>query len=41
MTNLRTGNYQIDLSSEPKGTYLFSLKGENGDHVIYKKLIVN
>ena len=41
MTNLRTGNYQIDLSSEPKGTYLFSLKGENGDHVIYKKLMVN
>jgi len=41
MTHLRTGNYQIDLSSEPKGTYLFSLKGENNDHIIYKKLIIN
>ena len=40
-SQLRTGNYQIDLSSEPKGTYMFSLKAEDNDQIIYKKLIIN
>ena len=40
-TNVRTGNYQFDLSSEPKGTYLFSLQDENGEGLIIKQIILN
>jgi len=41
VTNVRTGNYQFDLSSEPKGTYLFSLQDENGKGLIIKQIILN
>jgi hypothetical protein len=41
LTNVRTGNYQFDLSSEPKGTYLFSLQDENGKGLIIKQIILN
>jgi hypothetical protein len=41
VTNVRTGTYQIDLSSEPKGTYLFSLQDENGKELIIKQIILN
>ena len=41
VTNVRTGNYQFDLSSEPKGTYLFSLQDENGEGLIIKQIILN
>jgi hypothetical protein len=41
VTNVRTGNYQFDLSTEPKGTYLFSLQDENGKGLIIKQIILN
>jgi hypothetical protein len=41
LTNVRTGNYQFDLSSEPKGTYLFSLQDENGKGLVIKQIILN
>jgi len=41
VTNVRTGNYQFDLSSEPKGTYLFSLQDENGKGLNIKQIILN
>jgi hypothetical protein len=41
VTNVRTGNYQFDLSSEPKGMYLFSLQDENGKGLIIKQIILN
>jgi hypothetical protein len=41
VTNVRTGTYQFDLSTEPKGTYLFSLQDENGKGLIIKQIILN
>jgi hypothetical protein len=41
VTNVRTGTYQFDLSSEPKGTYLFSLQDENGKGLVIKQIILN
>ena len=41
VTNVRTGNYQFDLSAEPRGTYLFSLQDENGEGLIIKQVILN
>jgi len=41
LTNVRTGTYQIDLSSEPKGTYLFSLQDEEGKGLFIKQIILN
>jgi hypothetical protein len=41
VTNVRTGSYQFDLSSEPKGTYLFSLQDEYGEGLIIKQIILN
>jgi hypothetical protein len=41
VTNVRTGTYQIDLSSEPKGTYLFSLQDEEGKGLFIKQIILN
>jgi hypothetical protein len=40
LTQVRTGTYEIDLSLEPKGTYLFSLKGEKDGNILYKKLMI-
>ncbi len=41
VTNVRTGTYQIDLSSEPKSTYLFSLQDEEGKGLFIKQIILN
>jgi hypothetical protein len=41
VSNVRTGTYQIDLSSEPKGTYLFSLQDEKGKGLFIKQIILN
>ena len=40
VANVRTGTYQIDLSSEPKGTYLFSLQDEEGKGLFIKQIIL-
>jgi hypothetical protein len=41
VNNVRTGNYQFDLSTEPKGTYLFSLEDKNGKGLVIKQIILN
>ena len=41
VSDLRTGNYRFDLSTEPKGTYLFTLTGEDQNKTVYKQIILN
>jgi hypothetical protein len=41
VSDIRTGNYRFDLSTEPKGTYLFTLTGEDQNKTVYKQIILN
>jgi hypothetical protein len=41
VSELRTGNYRFDLATEPKGTYLFTLTGEDQNKIVYKQIILN
>jgi hypothetical protein len=41
VSEVRTGNYRFDLSTEPKGTYLFTLTGDDQNKTVYKQIILN
>ena len=41
LSDVRTGEYSIDLSSEPKGTYLFILTNDDQSKTVFKQMILH
>jgi hypothetical protein len=41
LSDVRTGEYSIDLSREPKGTYLFILTNDDQSKTVFKQMILH
>jgi hypothetical protein len=41
MSDVRTGDYGIDLNAEPKGAYLFILTNEDRNNMVSKQIILH